>query len=40
MTPSAEDIADNLASITAPEPYTIPGSILDEVAEVCGRLGI
>jgi len=37
---TAEDIAENLDSVTAAEPYTIPGSIFDEVASVCSQLGI
>ena len=39
-TPTADDIADNLGSIVAAEPYTIPASIFDEVARVCTQLGI
>lgn len=38
--PTAEDIADHLGEVTAAEPYTIPTSIFDEVARVCGQLGI
>jgi NAD(P)-dependent dehydrogenase (short-subunit alcohol dehydrogenase family) len=32
VVPTAEDIVDNLAMITSPDPYTIPSSIFDEVA--------
>lgn len=39
-TPTAEDIADHIGQVAAPEPYTIPGSIFDEVAQVCEQLGI
>ena len=38
--PSADDIAAHLEQVAAPEPYTIPGSIFDEVFEVCAQLGI
>ena len=38
--PTAEDIADHLATISAAEPYIIPSSIYDEVAQVCTQLGI
>lgn len=36
--PSADDVAANFDRIGAPEPYSIPGSIFDEVGEVLGRL--
>lgn len=39
-TPTAEDIAAHLAEVSAPEPFSIPGSIFDEVFGVCRRLGI
>jgi len=39
-TPSAEDIETHLAAVSATEPFIVPTSIFDEVAEVCGRLGI
>lgn len=39
-TPTAEDVADHLAEVSALEPFTVPGSIFDEVAAVCARLGI
>ena len=38
--PTAEDIAAHLAEVSSPEPYSIPTSIFDEVAQVCARLGI
>jgi NAD(P)-dependent dehydrogenase (short-subunit alcohol dehydrogenase family) len=38
--PSPEDIAAHLDKVTATEPFTVPGSIYDEVFEVGGRLGI
>lgn len=38
--PSAEDIADRMEQIAALEPYTVPGSIYEEVFGVCQRLGI
>jgi hypothetical protein len=38
--PTAEDIAGHLEPVAAADPYTIPGSIFDEVAQVCDRLGI
>ena len=39
-TPSAEDIETHLAAVSATEPFIVPTSIFDEVAGVCGRLGI
>ncbi|OCB56035.1 short-chain dehydrogenase [Mycobacterium vulneris] len=38
-TPCADDIAARLAEVAATEPFTIPGSIYDEVFEVTERLG-
>lgn len=38
--PTAEDIAEHLEQVAAADPYTIPTSILDEVVQVCDRLGI
>ena len=38
--PTAEDIAEHLSQVAAPEPYTIPTSIFDEVFKVCAQLGI
>jgi NAD(P)-dependent dehydrogenase (short-subunit alcohol dehydrogenase family) len=37
---TAEDVADHLPEVTATEPYTVPGSIFDEVAGIAARLGI
>lgn len=38
--PSADDIAAHLAEVAATEPFTIPGSIYDEVFGVTERLGV
>jgi NAD(P)-dependent dehydrogenase (short-subunit alcohol dehydrogenase family) len=38
--PSAEDVRDHLEEVSAPEPYTIPGSIIDEVVELGSRLNL
>jgi NAD(P)-dependent dehydrogenase (short-subunit alcohol dehydrogenase family) len=38
--PTADDIAANLAEITATTPHTVPGSIYEEVFAVTTRLGI
>src|SRR6266702_1948450 len=38
--PAAEDVAAHLAEISAIEPFTVPGSIYDEVAGICTMLGI
>jgi NAD(P)-dependent dehydrogenase (short-subunit alcohol dehydrogenase family) len=38
--PTADDMAAHLEQITAAEPYTIPASIFDEVADVCEQLGL
>jgi NAD(P)-dependent dehydrogenase (short-subunit alcohol dehydrogenase family) len=38
--PSADDIAAHLEQIAEPDPYIIPGSIVDEVLQVCRQLGI
>ena len=38
--PTAEDIAAQLDQITAPEPYSIPASIYDEVAQLLDRFEI
>jgi len=37
---TAEDIASEIAQISATEPFTVPASIVDEVLGVCSRLGI
>jgi len=38
--PTADDIAAHLSDVSAAEPFTIPGSIFDEVFGICERLGI
>jgi NAD(P)-dependent dehydrogenase (short-subunit alcohol dehydrogenase family) len=38
--PSADDVAAHLSEVSATDPYTVPGSIFDEVAETCAMLGI
>ncbi len=38
--PSADDIAEHLVEVSATEPFSVPDSIFDEVAELCQRLGI
>jgi NAD(P)-dependent dehydrogenase (short-subunit alcohol dehydrogenase family) len=38
--PTADDIAANLPEVSATEPFTVPGSIFDEIFSVCQRLGI
>jgi hypothetical protein len=38
--PTADDIAAHLAELSATEPFTVPASIFDEVAQICTRLGI
>jgi NAD(P)-dependent dehydrogenase (short-subunit alcohol dehydrogenase family) len=38
--PTAEDIATHFEQIATSDPYTIPGSIVDEVVQLCERLGI
>ncbi|BBZ01627.1 short-chain dehydrogenase [Mycolicibacterium chitae] len=38
--PSAEDIRANIDQVSDTERFTVPESIVDEVLEVCGRLGI
>ena len=38
--PTADDIRDHLAAVRATEPFTVPTSIFDEIAEICGRLRI
>ena len=38
--PTAEDVEANLAEVAATEPFTVPDSIFDEVAQICDRLGI
>jgi NAD(P)-dependent dehydrogenase (short-subunit alcohol dehydrogenase family) len=38
--PTADDVAAHLSEVSATEPFTVPGSIFDEVFGVCDRLGI
>jgi NAD(P)-dependent dehydrogenase (short-subunit alcohol dehydrogenase family) len=38
--PTADDVAAHLAEIAATEPFTVPGSIYEEVFAVTARLGI
>lgn len=38
--PTADDIATQLAEVSATQPFTVPGSIFDEVFAICERLGI
>jgi NAD(P)-dependent dehydrogenase (short-subunit alcohol dehydrogenase family) len=38
--PSADDVAAHLAEVSATEPFTVPGSIFEEVFAVCDRLGV
>lgn len=39
-TPTADDIEAHLGEIQTAEPFTVPTSIFDEVAEICARLGL
>jgi NAD(P)-dependent dehydrogenase (short-subunit alcohol dehydrogenase family) len=38
--PSADDVAGHLAEVSATDPYTVPGSIFEEVFAICERLGV
>jgi hypothetical protein len=38
--PTADDIVTRVAEISAIERFSVPASIVDEVALVCTRLGI
>lgn len=38
--PTAEHVAARIDEISATDPYLVPDSIVDEVLEVCGRLGV
>ena len=38
--PTAEDIAANLAAVSATQPFTIPMSIEEEVMAICERVGV
>ena len=38
--PTADDVAAHLSEVTATEPFTVPGSIFEEVFAICERLGV
>jgi|SRR5262249_42837097 len=38
--PTADDVAAHVSEISATAPFSVPGSIFDEVAEIWGRLGL
>ena len=38
--PTADDVAAHLSEVSATEPFTVPGSIFEEVFAVCDRLGM
>jgi len=38
--PTADDVADHLADVSATEPFTVPESIYEEVFAVSERLGV
>lgn len=38
--PAAEDIAANLANVSATQPFTVPASIVDEVMQISARRGL
>jgi hypothetical protein len=38
--PTADDIAAHLSEVSATEPFTVPGSIFEEVFAVCEQLGV
>ena len=38
--PTADDVAAHLAEVSATDPYWVPASIFDEVAEICALRGI
>ena len=38
--PTADDVAAHLDEVSATEPFTVPGSIFEEVFAVCERLGV
>jgi NAD(P)-dependent dehydrogenase (short-subunit alcohol dehydrogenase family) len=40
VVPTAEDIEVHIGEVSATDPYTVPASIIDEVAQTCERLGI
>jgi NAD(P)-dependent dehydrogenase (short-subunit alcohol dehydrogenase family) len=38
--PTAEDVEEHIAAITATEPFTVPMAVADEIVTMLGRLGI
>jgi NAD(P)-dependent dehydrogenase (short-subunit alcohol dehydrogenase family) len=38
--PTADDIAGHIDEVSATDPFIVPGSIFDEIAALCDRLGI
>jgi NAD(P)-dependent dehydrogenase (short-subunit alcohol dehydrogenase family) len=38
--PTADDVAAHLSEVSATEPFTVPGSIFEEVFALCDRLGV
>jgi NAD(P)-dependent dehydrogenase (short-subunit alcohol dehydrogenase family) len=40
QSPTAEDVQAHFSEVAGVEPFTVPESIFDEVAEICQRLGI
>lgn len=38
--PTADDVAAHLSEVSSTEPFTVPGSIFEEVFAVCDRLGV
>jgi NAD(P)-dependent dehydrogenase (short-subunit alcohol dehydrogenase family) len=38
--PTAEDIASHIEQVSATDPYSVPDSIVDEVLQMCARLGV
>jgi hypothetical protein len=40
MIVEGETVIDFEGQVAAPDPYTIPGSIFDEIIQVCQQVGI
>jgi len=40
VVPTADDIGARLSEVSATQPFSVPDSIVDEVLEVCDRLGV
>jgi hypothetical protein len=38
--PTADDLGTHIAKASVTDPFIVPDSIFDEVADTCGRLGI